>query len=106
LEEELTKLKRKVGMGSEVEVEWHPGAVRFRDGKRLEEEVRGDTILIYVEDGGEALGLLRHGFAEWMLNQHTRGYRLMVNKLIELFEEMQYGQKERLVSALSELLSV
>lgn len=105
LAEELERLKRRVGMGYEVEVKWYPGAMKFKDGKRLDEEVVGDTIFIYAEDPTRANELLSHGFAEYLLNQHTKRYRLMINKLIELFEEIQYDQKEKLVSALTRLLS-
>jgi len=45
--------------------------------------VKDNTILVYAEDE-EALELARHGFAKWLLNQHTRKYRMLINKLIEL----------------------
>jgi hypothetical protein len=105
LADELEFLKRRVGMGHEAQVKWVPGTIKFKNGKQLDEEVLGDTILIYAEDPSRANELLAHGFAEWLLNQHTKRYRLMINKLIELFEEIQYDQKEKLVSALTRLLT-
>jgi len=42
------------------------------------------------------LQLISHGFAEWLLNKHTRKYRLLINKFIELFEEIQYWEKGKL----------
>lgn len=101
----LEELKRRLGIGYEVKVEWHPGEVKFRDGRPLEEEVIGNTILLYTEDTSRADELLAHGFAEWLLNQHTSRYRLLINKLIELFEEIQYKEKEKIVDAITKLMT-
>ena len=100
----LEGLKKTIGLGQEVRVKWIPGAVKFRDGRRLEEEVVGDTIFIYAEDPKVAGELVAHGFAEWLLNRHTKRYRMLINKLIELFEEIQYEEKERLVEALTKIV--
>jgi len=105
LRERLERLKDRLGMGYEVGVEWLPGTIKFRDGRRLEEEVIGNTILIYAEDPDLAYGLLAHGFTEWLLNQHTKRYRLLINKLIELFEQIHYEEKERIVEAIARLLA-
>ena len=105
LEAELERLKLKVGMGSEVNVKWLPGTVKYKNGKQLLEEVVGDTVFIYVEDLTEAIPLLAHGFSEWLLNKHTRKYRLLINKLIELFEQIQYEEKEKTVDAITKLLT-
>ena len=104
LEAELEKLKRKVGIGFEVSFCWLPSTVKYRNGKQLAEEVIRDTILIYTEDPDEASELVCHGFVEWILNQHTKPYRQLVNKLITLFEEQQYERKEKTVEALMKLL--
>lgn len=101
----LERMKRRLGLGYKVRIEWHPGAVKFRDGKQLEEEVVGDTILIYAEDPSRASELLAHGFAEWLLNQHTKKYRLLINKLIEVFEQIQYEEKEKIVDAIATLMN-
>lgn len=66
--------------------------------------MKGDAILIYTEDENEALKLVSHIFAEWLLNQHTKRYRLLINKLIELFEQIQYEEKERTIEALTKLM--
>jgi hypothetical protein len=105
LEAELEKLKRKVGLGFEVNVRWLPGEIKFKDGKKLEEEVIGNTIFIYEENPTRAKMLLAHGLAEWLLNQHTKKYRLLINKLIEVFEQIQYEEKEKIVDAISNLIS-
>jgi hypothetical protein len=104
LEDELERIKRKVGMGHGVRVEWLPNEVKFIKERQLEEEVIKDTIFIYADDLDRALELVRHGFTEWLLNQHSKPYRMMINKLIELFEEMHYEQKERIADAIAELL--
>lgn len=70
----------------------------------LEEEVVNDTIFIYTESFQEALDLVRHGFVEWILNQHTKPYRQLINKLITLFEDQQYERKEKTIKAIEKLL--
>lgn len=102
---ELEKLKRKVGMGYEVNMKWLPGEVKHHNGKQVTEEVIDDTILIYTENPQKAIELVRHGFAEWLLNQHTKPYRQLINKLITLFEEQQYEKKERTVEGLVKLMN-
>jgi len=104
LKTELDRLKIKVGMGFEVNVKWLPGIVKYKNGKQLSEEVIGNTIFIYVEELAEATYLLAHGFSEWLLNKHTKNYRLMINKLIELFEDIQYQEKETIADAITKLL--
>lgn len=105
LEAELKRLKLKTGKGFELKLEWSPGIVRHKNGKQLLEEVVGDTIFIYVKDLDQAMELLTHGFLEWLLNQNTKRYRLLINKLIEVFEEVQYNSKEGIIEAFSRLLS-
>jgi hypothetical protein len=103
LEKELQRLQRRTNIGYEVKVKWLPGVVKHHNGKQLAEEVIGDTILIYTENPQQAIELVRHSFAEWILNQHTKPYRQLINKLITLFEEQQYQRKEKIVEALSKL---
>jgi len=105
LEADLEGLKRRVGMGFEVSVQWLPSTIKYKDGKQLLEEVLGDAIVIYAEDPADATKLLRHGFVEWLLNHHTKRYRLLINKLIELFEQIQYAEKEKLIDAITKLLT-
>ena len=105
LEAELERFKQKIGMGSEVNLCWLPGDVKYKDGKKLLEEVLGDTIVIYAKNPADAKQLLSHGFVEWILNQHTKPYRQLINKLIALFEEQQYERKEKTVETLAKLLS-
>jgi len=104
LKKELHRLQRRANMGYEVTLKWLPGTVKYHNGKKLAELVVGDTILVFKEDPEEALELVRHGFAEWMLNQNTKRYRLLINKLIEVFEQIQYEEKEKLIDAMTRLL--
>ncbi len=104
LEAELERLKQKARMGLEINLEWSPGIVRHKNGKQLLEEVRGDTIFIYVKDPAEAMPLLTHAFIEWLLNQNTKRYRLLINKLIEVFEQIQYDQKEKIIEAIAKFI--
>ncbi|MHA2323763.1 MAG: hypothetical protein ACXACB_00050 [Promethearchaeota archaeon] len=93
-----------MGIGYEVKVKWLPGAIKYKNTKLLAEEVVNDTIFIYTETIQEALELVHHGFAEWILNKHTKPYRQLINKLITLFEEQQYERKEKIVEAIEKLL--
>lgn len=91
-------------MGYELKVKWLPGGLDHHDGRKLAEEVRGDTILIYSENPKEAIELLRHGFLEWLMNRNTKPYRQLINKLITLFEDLQYENKEETIESLERLL--
>jgi len=103
LKKELQRLKQRTSIGYEVTVKWLPGALKYHNGRQLAEEVVGNTIFIYTEDPQKALKLVRHGFAEWILNQHTKPYRQLINKLITLFEEQQYERKEKIIESLTNL---
>lgn len=105
VQEELTRLKKLVPIASEVTVRWLPGRVVHGKAGQLEEEVRGNVILIYAEDPDWALELLHHGFIEWLLNQHSQPYRQMINRLLDVFEDQQYAQKEKIADALTKVLS-
>ena len=104
LEGELKRLKKAVRMGHEVSVSWLPGQIMYKNGHPLAEEVKEDIIIVYAEEPEEAVQLLRHGFLEWVLNQHTNPYRQLINSLIVLFEEQQYQKKEKIVDSLTRLL--
>jgi len=98
-------MQHMINLGHEVVLEWLPGMAKFNNGKQLVEEVIGDTIFIYDRNPENALKLARHGFVEWILNQHTQPYRQLINKLIALFEEQQYERKEKTVETIAKLLS-
>jgi len=104
LQTELERLKNILGLGYEVQVQWHPGQARLVKGRRVDEYVDGDVINIYCVDPHRAHELLRHGFMEWLGNRLTRPYRILLNKIIEAYEDVQYTVKEEVVDALAGLL--
>jgi hypothetical protein len=104
LEKELKFLQNRTCAGHELEVRWLPGHVDHQGARKISEEVRDDIIFIYAEDPKEAGQLLRHGFFEWLMNRHTKPYRQLINKLISLFEDLQYENKEKTIKTLERLL--
>jgi len=104
LERELHLLQLKTGIGHELNVKWLPNQIECNNNKRLAEEVKGDTILIYSSSPTKAIELLRHGFLEWLMNRHTKPYRQLINKLIELFEDLQYENKEKTIQILEKMI--
>ena len=105
LEAELERLKLKAGICLEIDLEWSPGIVRHKNGKQLLEEVEGNTIFIYEKDLDKAIPLLTHAFLELLLNQNTKRYRLLINKLIEVFEQIQYEEKEKVINTLTKFIN-
>ena len=97
-------MQRRVRVGYELKVKWSPGQLDHHDGRKLSEEVRGDTIVTYARSPEEAIELLRHGFLEWLMNRNTKPYRQLINMLITLFEDLQYENKERTIESLERLL--
>ena len=98
LQTELARLKNKLQMGQELELEWIPN-----DGPKSG-EVTGSTIRIYEADPTKALDTLRHEFIEYLLTRDlVAPYKRLINKLISLFEEEMYDRKEKLVERLQEL---
>lgn len=91
-------------MGYELKVKWLPSESAHHEGRRLAEKVQGDSIFVYAENPKKAIELLHHGFLEWLLNQHTKPYRQLINKFIALFEDVQYENKERTIETLEKLL--
>lgn len=105
LEEELILLQKRFCMGYELRVKWLPGRIVHHNGRKLAEEVRGDTIIVYTKNPKKAVELLRHGFWEWLMNRYTRPYRQLINALVTLFEKLQYERKEDTIDALDRLLT-
>jgi hypothetical protein len=104
LEKQLRNLQRRTGIGYELEVKWLPGQPEYHGERKVAEEVMGNTIMIYTENPRKAMELLRHGFLEWLMNRHTKPYRQLINKLITLFEDLQYENKEKTIEILERLL--
>ncbi|MGQ9469978.1 MAG: hypothetical protein ACUVTD_09235 [Nitrososphaerales archaeon] len=96
LEEELDRLKRKLGMGYELKVVWMPN-----NNSNLAGEVKGETIFIYEEDLERALETLRHEFLDYAISQVIEPYRQVANSLILILNRKAYERKERLVEKLA-----
>lgn len=100
LEEELEWLKRTLRLGDELKVLWTPNS-----NSRLSGEIKGDFIYIYDEDEELALETLKHEFIDFALSKVVEPYKEVTNKLISFINEQAYYKKEKLVEALSALIS-
>jgi len=103
LESELKRLKRALGLGHELEVEWLPGHTKRFSGKQLSGEVLGDTIYIYDGEEERALSTLRHEFFDYAVCQVIEPYKRIANELISAMNEEAYQKKEKLIERLSRL---
>ena len=99
LDDELERLKRKSGFNLNVEVRWIPNGSVEKSG-----EVKGNTIYIYEEDREEALKTLRHEFLELLLARYSSMHKKVINKLLEVIEELFYLEKERTIRAILNLI--
>lgn len=100
LEEELSKLKERVGLGPELKVIWAPNPESSLSG-----EVRNGTLLIYEPDEDKAIQTLRHEYIDFLVSQAIEPYKSIANKLIQLLNEIAYKRKEEIVEILAKLLS-
>lgn len=98
LREELKRLKRLSGLGLDLDLVWAPDS-----GSALLGEVKANTIYIYEESEGKAMGTLWHEFLDHCVSQAIDPYRRVTNILIKLLNENAYKQKEQIVEALSRL---
>jgi len=99
LAEELERLKRKLGLGNELAVNWLPGRKLDICG-----EVKGNCIYVYDEDERKALDTLKHEFLDYLISKTIEPYEKIANKLIGLVNEEAYHRKEKLVEVLSKLV--
>jgi len=96
---ELERLKRKLGLGYELIVEWLPGGKVEICG-----EVKENVILIYEDNETKAIETLRHEFLDFVISQTVEPYQKIANKLIGLINDEAYLRKEKLVEALVALI--
>lgn len=92
LEDELKKMKTKLGLGGPFYVEWRPNQGPFG----VHGEVRGNIILVYDEDEKEATKTCKHEFLEAVLNSEYLESKL--------FETKAHRRADRLIDVLVELL--
>jgi len=100
LRAELERLRRMMGLGSELDLCWHPDESSDRHG-----EVKGNLIRIYNSDVEEALRTLRHEYLDHVITKEVIAPLIeLINMQKKLIESMVYERKERIVERLSELM--
>jgi len=106
LEEELERLKRRVGLGLDLHVVWAPHRIKYNiDGNPLSGEVKGNTIIIYDSSLDRALETLRHEFLDYIISHEIEEpYKMLINRLIEVFESVMYKKKERVIERLQSII--
>ena len=99
LREELDRLKRLSGLGSDLDLVWAPNPSIVLSG-----EVKDGTIYVYEKNAENAKAVLRHEFLDFCVSQAIDPYRKITNRLIKLINEDAYKRKEQIVEALGRLL--
>ena len=61
---------------------------------------------IYDSDEGDAWSTLIHEIIEIKLRSSLRPYRILVNKLIEGYQELADGEKDQFIESLNEVFEV
>lgn len=99
LQEELERLRAKLGFNHELRVIWRPDS-----GNGLSGEVKDDTIFVYEAELDKALQTLRHELIDHLITSRiVKPLVELVNMLIKSRESDIYKEKERLVEMLSRL---
>jgi len=99
LSKELERLKRKLGLGYELTVEWLPGGKVEICG-----EVKGGCIYLYEEDEESALETLKHEFLDYLVSKSIEPFEKVANLLIKMVNDEGYARKEKLVEILAALV--
>ena len=100
LNEELERLRARLGLNHELGVVWIPNS-----GNALSGEVKGNTIYIYEAEVDKALQSLRHELIDYLITSRiVKPLVDLMNLLIKSRESEIYEEKERLVKMLSRLL--
>lgn len=99
LESQLERIQEKLRLGISLKVVWMPNA-----DSDLAGEVKGNDILIYEENEGKALDILRHEILDYCISQAIEPYKEVTNRLIKVINEDAYKRKEKVVEALTRLL--
>ena len=104
LHNELSRLKRVLGMDEDLRLEWTPRRELSKSGKELSGEVKGNVVFIYDEDYCEALKTLRHELIDYCVSQAIEPYKEVTNRLIKMINDEAYKRKEKVVEALTRLI--
>jgi len=98
-EERAKNALTHLGLG-QWRVSWLPDPLKPIRGKALS---KIQVIYIYDEDEEAAWSTLIHEIVEIKLRSTLRPYRILVNKLIEGYQEITDGDKDRFIESLSEV---
>lgn len=99
LEAELEKLKKLLNYGDQLRVKWVPD-----ENSKVLGEVKGDTILIYVEEK-DAVRSLRHEFLDHYVSEQIINPLLKYINLQKcLIEDLVYDRKEKMVNKILDLI--
>ena len=100
LDAELTKLKELFDYGDRLKVRWIPN-----ENSKVFGEVKGGTILLYVEGEEAAVKSLRHEFIDSLLTEQVINPFLKFINLQKCFiEDLIYDRKEKMVNKILNLI--
>jgi len=111
LEERLVELKKLFGgAGDELRVIWMPGTKRIETitgtAYKLNGEVKGHSILIYVSNISEAEDVLLHEFIEHVIKEEfSKPFIILSEMLAQTYTDVAYFKQEKIIDALAVLLS-
>lgn len=104
LQAELGRLRRLLDL-PELQVKWMPGHARYLKGRPLSGEVVSNTIFIYDDREDTALKTLLHEVLEkFIVESSENDYVILVNNLIEAFNEIQRRRRHGLVEKITKLI--
>ncbi len=88
-------------LGIPLSVAWIPD-----DAKSIHGEIKQDTIYIYDQTETDAFATFTHEIIEFKLKEVTRVYRVLINNLIDGYEELVYQQKEDFIEFVPKLIKI
>jgi hypothetical protein len=97
---ELKRLQTLLGLTQDLKVVCMPDTDKAVSG-----EVRDGTIYIYEADVAKAVQTLRHELLDYLVSQAVEPYREVTNRLIKMINEDAYKRKEKVVEALTRLIT-
>ena len=101
-EAKMLKILSNLGLGH-WKVHWHPEFSSTIRGKVVSEKL---VIEIYDSDVESAWDTFIHEVVESKLRSVLRPYRVLVNKLLEGYQEIADAEKDRFIEELNEVFHV
>ena len=98
LEKELERAKRKLDINDELKVKWIPNG-----SKKFHGEVKCQTIFVYDDNLESAVETLKHEVVDYLVSKAIKPYMEFTNKMISMFNEKAYQEKEKIVETLLKL---